>query len=275
MSERSWQEATARAPCQNLPVAEERDDQDGSPKGPSLEPPSLFKRKKKQPKAPAPEPTPERTPEPTPEPTPAPEVHAEPVAPPPPAPPRSPAPAKREPAPAPAAVPPRPEPVVEQLAPLAPDEPLDTPRELPVREPWLVGRPAAVLTGLLVGALVVALTAGSLRLCTSVKGTSSCGGPGFFLLVAILVVAVLVGAALLRGAHVPQPGSTSFLAVGLLSVVALLFLVDQLFEWWMVIAIPLVSVLTFVLSHWVTTAFIEPGDDAADPSLEPERHDVR
>ena len=108
-----------------------------------------------------------------------------------------------------------------------------------------------------------------------VKGTSSCGGPGFFLLVAILVAAVLIGAALLRAAAVPQPGSTSFLAVGLLSVVALLFLVGQLFQWWMIIVIPIVSVATFLLSHWVTTTYIEPGDDASDPSREPEAHDIR
>src|SRR4051794_31934051 len=143
------------------------------------------------------------------------------------------------------------------------------------REPWLAGRPAAVVTGLVVGALIVAATAGSLRLCTEVKGTSSCGGPGFFLLLAILVVSVLVGTALLRAAHVPEPGSTSFLAVGLLSVLALLFLVGSIFEWWMVIVIPLVSIATFLLSHWVTSTYIDPDNDGADRDREPEPHDVR
>jgi hypothetical protein len=143
------------------------------------------------------------------------------------------------------------------------------------REPWLAGRPAAILTGLFVGALIVAATAGSLRICTKVKGTSSCGGPGFFLLVAILIVSVLIGTLMLRAAHVPEPGSTSFLAVGLLSVVALLFLVGSIFEWWMVIVIPLVSVAMFLLSHWVTTTFIDPDNDGSGPSREPEPHDVR
>ena len=41
-------------------------------------------------------------------------------------------------------------------------------------------------------------------------------------------------------------------------MVALLFLVDVLFEWWMIIAIPVVAMLTFALSHWVTTSVIEP-----------------
>jgi hypothetical protein len=142
-------------------------------------------------------------------------------------------------------------------------------------EPWVTGRPAAVLAGLLVGALIVTATAGSLRLCTEVKGTSSCGNSGFFLLVAILVGAVLVGAVVLRAARVPEPGSTSFLAVGLLSVVALLFLVGQLFEWWMIIVIPIVSVATFLLSHWVTTTYIDPANDGSDREQQPEPHDIR
>jgi hypothetical protein len=136
------------------------------------------------------------------------------------------------------------------------------------------GRPAAVLTGLLVGALIVAATAGALRLCTQIKGTSSCGGSGFFLLVAILILAVLVGAAMLKAAAVPQPVSTSFLAVGLLSVVTLLFLVDSIFESWMIIVIPVVSVATFLLSHWITTTYIEP-DDASESQRKPEARDVR
>jgi hypothetical protein len=126
-------------------------------------------------------------------------------------------------------------------------------------QPWLTGRPAAILTGLVVGVLVVAATSGALRICTEVRGTSSCGRQGFFLLMAILAVAVLVGAALLRLTHVSEPGSTSFLAVGLLSVATLLFLVDSIFEWWMVIAIPLVSMVTFLLAHWVTTSHVDPG----------------
>jgi hypothetical protein len=143
----------------------------------------------------------------------------------------------------------------------------------PPRDPWLGGTPAAALTGLVVGAAIVGATAGGLRICTAVKGTSSCGGQGFFLLVAILVVAVLVGAALLRVAGVPQPGSTSFLAVGLLSVVTLLFLVGSIFEWWMVIVIPLASVATYLLSSWVTTTYIDPAGDGSASGLE--RHDIR
>jgi hypothetical protein len=222
---------------------------------PSLEPPSLFRRRKKpradEEPAPAAEPEapiapPVAPPEPlgdTEEPmaaeVPAPVVVTQPERPP------------SQPLPPSSASPPEP---TEEL----PEEPPQEPR--PPREPWLGGVPAAAVTGLLVGALVVAATAGSLHLCSAVKGTSSCGGPGLFLLVAILVVAVLVGAAMLRGARVPEPTSTSFLAVGLLSVVTLLFLVGSIFEWWMVIAIPLCSVATFLLSYWVTTSYLEPAE---------------
>ena len=158
----------------------------------------------------------------------------------------------------------------------APDPVPDTPSEPgPPREPWLTGRPAALLVGLIVGGLIVAATAGSLRICTEVKGTSSCGGQGFFVLLAILVVAVLVGSTLLRLAHVAEPGSTSFLAVGLLSIATLLFLVGSIFEWWMAVVIPLVSVATFLLAHWVTSTYVDPANDGSVPELQPEEHDVR
>jgi hypothetical protein len=232
--------------CENLAMSEE-----GEKDAPSLEPPSLFRRKKKPPKAP-PEPPPDPAPEP-------------------------PAPLLEETAPV---VDDTPATIFDDTSEPTPDVPAPAPTPAsteprPPREPWLGGTPAAALTGLFIGALIVAATAGSLHLCTALKGTSSCGGPGFFLLVAILVVAVLLGAAMLRAARVPEPTSTSFLAVGLLSVVALLFLVGSIFEWWMAIVIPLASVATFLLSYWVTTTFIDPADDGKDPAVEPESHDVR
>ena len=140
----------------------------------------------------------------------------------------------------------------------APREPRER-RQLAL--PAVGGMTAAVITGVLVGVITVGLTWASLNLCEVVKGTSSCGGPGFLLLVAIMVAMVLLGGVLLRAFGVPDPGSTSFLAVGLLAVVALLFLVDVLFNWWMIIVVPACAVATFALSHWVTTAFIEPAKD--------------
>lgn len=129
-----------------------------------------------------------------------------------------------------------------------------------VSRPSIGGMPAAIITGAVVGGITVGLTWAALRGCEAIKGTSSCGGPGLLLLVAILIAMILVGSLLLRGFGVPDPGSTSFLAVGLLAVLALLFLVDALFNWWMVIVIPVLAILTFALSHWVTVAFIEPSE---------------
>lgn len=132
--------------------------------------------------------------------------------------------------------------------------------EKPRREfrlPQIGGMATALLTGAFVGLVLVGLTGAGFRLCEVVQGTSSCGDPGFLLLAAILVVVVVLGSALLRAFSLPDPGSTSFLAVGLLAVAALLFLVDVLFSWWMIIVIPVLSMLCFALSHWVTTAFVD------------------
>lgn len=132
--------------------------------------------------------------------------------------------------------------------------------ERTVSLPPLSGLTAAAVTGVAVGLLAVLLTFLALRGCEQARGTSSCGGPGLFLLIAIMVICVLAGRFLLAAWDVTDPGSTSFLAVGLLAVIALLFLVNVLFEWWMIILIPLIGMATYMLSHWVTTALIEPAD---------------
>jgi hypothetical protein len=136
---------------------------------------------------------------------------------------------------------------------------------LPAVSAW----PAAVITGLVVGALGTVLTYLGLEGCEALKGTSSCGGPGFFLLVGILALMVLVGTVLLKAWRVTDPGSTSFLAVGVLAVVVLVVLIDAVFSGWMFLLVPLVSAGGYALSHWVTTQFIEEQDDGREP------HDVR
>lgn len=266
--------------------------EDQEPSGPSLEPPSFFRRKKKKE-----EPSSAAAP---PEPVAADESpttilddlggdadQTQPLTPPVPATPDAPPPLFADEAPEPPAAAPvsssDPDwssraPKTSQSASL--DEPPPAATPAPVRRertgPPLPGRVAAALAGLVAGLVIVGLTTGSFELCSRAQGTNSCGGAGIFLLVAILVVAVVAGAAILRLCLVPEPGSTSFLAVGLTSVVALLFLVDLLFEWWMLIVIPVVSVATFLLSHWVTTTFVEPAKQVGVAD-EPEAvdHDVR
>jgi len=125
--------------------------------------------------------------------------------------------------------------------------------------PALAGVPAAILTGVAVGLAAVALTWASERGCGALRGTSSCGGgPGFLLLVAILVVMATLGAGLLRALAVPGPGSTSVLGTGLLAVITMLFFVDVVFDWWMSIVVPLCAALTYALAHRVTTTYVEP-----------------
>jgi hypothetical protein len=78
--------------------------------------------------------------------------------------------------------------------------------------------------------------------------------------VATFVICVLLGSALLKALDVPDPGSSSFLAVGLVAVVALLFLIDFLESWTMLIVIPIISIGGYLASVWVTKTFVEPAD---------------
>ena len=127
--------------------------------------------------------------------------------------------------------------------------------------PLLDMYPAAAVTGAVVGAALVLLTWLSLRGCEAVRGTSTCtGGPGLLLLVATFVVSILLGSTLLKTFRIPDPGSSSFLAVGLVAVVALLFLIDALDHWSMIIVIPVLSVGAYLASVWVTKTFVEPTD---------------
>ena len=221
-------------------------DQDAGKDQPSLELPSLGWRRRRRTPAPAPPPAPEPAAEPVPEPVPEPVAVGEPDD-------QRTLPLVADGAePAPESIPESiPEPVVDR----APEPPREQPSRR-VRRPG--GMPAVLLTGVVVGLGIVGLTWASLRGCESVQGTSSCGDAGYGLLIGILVVMVVVGAVLLRLARVPEPGSTSFLAVGLTCVLALLFLVDSLLDRPMVVVIPLISTGTFALAHWVARTFTGP-----------------
>ncbi|PUA82872.1 hypothetical protein [Nocardioides currus] len=252
-------------------------DQDRDDDGPSLELPSFFGRKKKA--RPEPDAAPEASSQPVPEPDsePEPELAPDPVSDPEPEPETS-----SQPEPAPESEPepaPEPEPVAvppvapravraEPVAPVAVPTNAPAPGPAPVAEPVAESRPererpalpglqAALVVGAAIGLLAVLLTFGSLKLCEVVRGTDSCGGPGLLLLVATLVVLTYAGAWLLRAFGIDDPGSTSFLAVGLLTVVAVLFLLDVVYSWWMVIVVPLVGMATYALSWWVTTRFVD------------------
>ena len=119
------------------------------------------------------------------------------------------------------------------------------------------------MTGVLIGLLLVGLTAGSLQACEAVRGTSTCGGTGVPILLVIMGALVALGGVLLRLFRVPDPVSTSFLAVGMVAVICLLFLLDVLMSWWMLLVIPVISVAMYLLAYWVTTAFVDPVEEPA------------
>ncbi|MCW2833857.1 MAG: hypothetical protein JWN68_1810 [Nocardioides sp.] len=125
--------------------------------------------------------------------------------------------------------------------------------------PTIPALQAVLAVGALIGILGVLLTFASLKFCELVRGTDSCGGPGLLLLLATLVVLTYVGAWLLRGFGIDDPGSTSFLAVALLAVMTMVFFLDVIYSWWLVLVIPLVSMATYTLAWWVT-GFVDTDD---------------
>lgn len=128
--------------------------------------------------------------------------------------------------------------------------------------PSLSGPVSAILTGLIVGAAGAAATYGAMTGCEEVRGVSTCGGaPGFFILVAIFVLMVLLGSAVLKAFRVSDSNSTSFLAVGVVTVIVMLTLLDVIFSVWMFAVIPVLSALAFLLANWVTTRFDEAPTD--------------
>lgn len=127
--------------------------------------------------------------------------------------------------------------------------------------PAMAANTAAIVVGALVGLLGCLATWIGLQGCEVVTGAQTCGGPGLLVLIAIVVAMILLGAALLRMLGVPEPGNLSFLGVGIMSVVALVFLVDYLYDAWMFAVIPVVTALAFSIAQWITTKYTDDGSD--------------
>jgi hypothetical protein len=113
------------------------------------------------------------------------------------------------------------------------------------------------VTGLVVGVVGCLLTYLGLRGCELLRGTSSCGGPGLFVLVAILALMVVTGAVLLAAWKIGEPVATSLLGVGITTVVGMLVLLDVIFSGWMFLVVPVVTTAGFGAAHWVTTRFVD------------------
>ena len=131
------------------------------------------------------------------------------------------------------------------------------------RERWtppVAGVQAVAVVGLAIGILVYGLSVGTLKACEAVRGTASCGSAGYLYLLAILVVAALVGGWALDRCSIPDPRGTALLAVGIIAVVVLLILVPALFSWTMVLVIPLVATLAFLGSHAIAGVDLDAGE---------------
>jgi hypothetical protein len=165
--------------------------------------------------------------------------------------------------------PPEPEPVVEAGPEPVVESEWDEDREFKL--PEIPGRVAAIITGLLVGLLGALLTWGSLEGCEQLRGTDSCGGEGFFLLLVILVLMILAGGLLLAAWDVSDPKSTSALGVGIVCVIVLLLLMEELLDGWMFLVVPVISALAYAVAQWVTTALV----DEAELDTSPDSHDIR
>lgn len=238
-------------------------EKDPQSEGPSLELPSLFGRRKKQ-KQPDEQPpadaaATERTqvieePPAVAEPEPVAEPDTEPtqliVEPP----------RVQEPPAPPAAPPPAPAASTPAGSTRAASAPAPTKQRTAPTVPDLAGNIAAPLVGAVVGAIGCVLTFLGLKGCELVTGTDSCGGPGLLVLIAIVVAMVLFGTALLKLFSVADAGNVSFLGVSIMTVVALLFLIDYLYDPWMFVVIPVVTALTYAMARWITTRYVD--DDA-------------
>ncbi len=138
--------------------------------------------------------------------------------------------------------------------------------------PQMAASTAAILVGAAVGLMGCVLTFLGLRGCELVTGTGSCGGPGLLVLVVILVLMILAGAAALRALGVAEAGNVSFLGVGIMTAIALLFLINFLYNPWMFAVVPVLTAVSFAVARWISTLYAEDldNDDGGMP-----HHDIR
>lgn len=120
---------------------------------------------------------------------------------------------------------------------------------------------AAAAAGALSGLAAIAMVWLGERGCDALEGRPSCGGIGFLMLVAIIVVVFLLGLYLLRIFEVANAGLVAFFGVTLPLMIILIFLMDVVFSAWMVATLPLVGALCFAGSTVFTSAVENSGDE--------------
>jgi hypothetical protein len=119
---------------------------------------------------------------------------------------------------------------------------------------------AAAAVGLLIAVLARVLIFGGEQACNAIRGTTSCGTAGGFMLLVIAGLMIYAGTRLLRLLAVPEPGITSILGVALLAIVILAVLLDVIFSVWMWIALPLVAAAVYAFAAWATATLSEMGN---------------
>lgn len=141
------------------------------------------------------------------------------------------------------------------------EKPIKAPKEKaprpPVEMPHIDPGPATAIVGAVMGLDAVIFTWLGLQGCEAITGAESCGGPGIFVLAAIVVSLVLLGAAMLRLLRVPDAGSLSFLGVSVMCVVVLVFLLEALETPWTLLYMPILGLASFATARWVTTRFVD------------------
>jgi hypothetical protein len=111
---------------------------------------------------------------------------------------------------------------------------------------------ASVVTGAVVGLLAVLLATIALAVFDAVRGVSSGGGLwGGIAFVAVSLVSVAAGEALLRGFGTHSPRLTSVLAV-ILAIIAMLGLFLDVVDTGLgLVLVPLLAGASYVVSHWL------------------------
>ncbi|MFI5624643.1 hypothetical protein ACIA03_14360 [Nocardioides sp. NPDC051685] len=119
------------------------------------------------------------------------------------------------------------------------------------------GLSAAVMIGAIVGAFMALAVWFSGTVSQWTRGTSSLGDMGAIVLIAVFVLAVLVGGYLLRLASARSPFTISFLGSALVAVLSMLFLTDVFAQAWGVIVAVILTAAAYALAYWVTTNYID------------------
>lgn len=128
----------------------------------------------------------------------------------------------------------------------------------PVAVPSFALAPAA---GLLTGIALLVFVWAGLQGCEALRGGASCGaGPGMTYLVVVFAATVVVGRLLLGLLKVDEPGMTSFLAVGITCLVAVLVFSGLFESALMLVLLPLMSAAAFAASAWIATLQVDLDD---------------